>query len=229
MHLKDLLPSLDIGAVEGHLSVETPGAEQGRIKNFRSVGRGHDDNTLVCVEAVHLHQQLVQGLLTFIMSAHRVQPTSLSERIQLVDKDDAWGLFLSLGKEVTHASRPDPYEHLDKIRSAHAEEWDPRLAGYGLGQQCLPGSRGPDDQDPFWNLSSKAAVPLRRLQKFDDLHQLRARLVDPCHIGEGHAGLFLHVDLGLTFADRHQTARRSSNPLHKKHPHTNEHQGREYP
>src|SRR5574337_1445696 len=126
MHLEDLLPTLDIGAIEGHLSVETPGPEQGWIEDLRTVRRGHDDHALVRVEAIHLHQQLVEGLLAFIVSADRVEPTSLSERIQLIDEDDAGRFFLSLGEEVAYTSRPDPYEHLDEIRSAQAEEWHRR-------------------------------------------------------------------------------------------------------
>src|SRR5574337_229132 len=229
MYLEDLLPALDIGTVEGHLSVETTWAKQGRIEDLRAVGRGHDDHALVCVEAVHLHQQLVESLLAFIVSADRVEPASLSERIQLIDEDDTGGFFLSLGEEVAHPSRPDPHEHLHEIRPAEAEEWNPCLPGYSLGQQRFPGPWGPDAQHPLRNFPTKPTVSLGRLQEFDNLHQLSTRLVDPRHIGKGHAGLFLHVHFGLTLADRHQTARRSPDSLHEKHPHTNEDQGREHP
>src|SRR5574337_748639 len=134
MHLKDLLSPLDIGAIEGHLSVETPGAEQGRIEDFWAVRRGHNDHALIGIEAVHLHQQLIEGLFAFIVSAHRIEPTGLSESVQLIDEDDAGSFFLGLGEEVAHPSRPDPYEHLDEIRPAEAEERTPCLSGYGFGQ-----------------------------------------------------------------------------------------------
>ena len=44
------------------------------------------------------------------------------------------------------------------------------------------------------------------MQKIDDLLQLGLAFVHSRDIGKGNAGLFLHVDLGLGFANIHEAA-----------------------
>jgi hypothetical protein len=44
-------------------------------------------------------------------------PAVPSHGIDLVDEDDAWGVLLSLGKEITDPGSPDADEHLDEVRA----------------------------------------------------------------------------------------------------------------
>ena len=59
----------DVRIVDDDLPVEPAGTHQGRIQDIRAVGRGDHDDALVRAEAVHLDEQLVEGLLPFVMPA----------------------------------------------------------------------------------------------------------------------------------------------------------------
>ena len=69
MNLEDLEAALHVGAVEDHLAVELAGAQQRRVEDVRSVGGGDDDHVRVRVEAVHLDEDLVEGLLALVVRA----------------------------------------------------------------------------------------------------------------------------------------------------------------
>lgn len=56
-------------ARQAHLSVKTPRPQQGTVQNVSPVGGCNDDDTGVALEAIHLSQQLVQGLLTLVIAA----------------------------------------------------------------------------------------------------------------------------------------------------------------
>ncbi len=54
-------------------------------------------------------------LLTLIITSAVAAVTALSDRINLIDKDDARRIFLRLLKQVTHTRCSDTDEHLHKI------------------------------------------------------------------------------------------------------------------
>ena len=50
-------------------AVEATGAQQGGVEDVGTVGRGDQDDAAAHVEAVHLHEQLVQRLLALVVAA----------------------------------------------------------------------------------------------------------------------------------------------------------------
>ena len=66
---EDLFPALHIGRAYVHLTVKPSGAEQRRVQDVLPVGGRQDHHALVAAEAVHFHQQLVEGLLPFVVPA----------------------------------------------------------------------------------------------------------------------------------------------------------------
>ena len=69
MDLQDFFSSLDIRRTYHNLAVETSGTHQGRIQDIGTVGGGDHNDALVGAEAVHFHQQLVQGLFSFVVAS----------------------------------------------------------------------------------------------------------------------------------------------------------------
>lgn len=69
VHLEDVQAALQVGALDGDLPVETARAQQRRVQDVRAVGGGDQDHAALDVEAVHLHQQLVEGLLALVVTA----------------------------------------------------------------------------------------------------------------------------------------------------------------
>ena len=89
MDLEDLLAALDVGRVDGDAAVEAAGAQQRRIKDIGSVGRGQDDDAFGAREAVHLGEDLVERLLALVVAAERRATAALAaDRVELVDEDD---------------------------------------------------------------------------------------------------------------------------------------------
>src|ERR1041385_6040647 len=63
VHPQDRLAALHVRSVDGDLPVEAARAQQSGVEDVRPVGRGDQDHAALGVEAVHLHEQLVERLL----------------------------------------------------------------------------------------------------------------------------------------------------------------------
>ena len=117
MDLQDVFTTRKIRVGDRDLAVETTGAQQRRIQNVGTVRRCDEDDALAIAEAVHLHQQLVQGLLTLIVAAAHTCATLTTDGVDLVDEDNAGRVSFRLGEEVTHAGGADADEHFDEVRA----------------------------------------------------------------------------------------------------------------
>ena len=147
---QDLLAALDVGPRHHHLAVEAPGTEERRVEHVGPV-RGRDqDDALVGLEAVHLDEELVERLLALVVAAAESRAAVASDRVDLVDEDDAGRVLLALLEEVAHARGADADEHLDEVGARDREERHVRLAGDRLARAAscrCPG--GPTRSTPF--------------------------------------------------------------------------------
>ena len=101
MYLQDIHPSFKIRSVNDHTSVKTSRTKKSRIKNLRSVGRSKDQKSLGCIKSIHLRKQLVQCLLTLIISAAIAGITAFTNGIDLIDKYDTRSILLGFLEKVT--------------------------------------------------------------------------------------------------------------------------------
>ena len=69
VHPEDLGAILEFGERNYDLAIETPGSKQGGIEDVGPVGGRHHHNALGALEAVHLGEHLVEGLLSLVVSA----------------------------------------------------------------------------------------------------------------------------------------------------------------
>jgi len=67
--LEDLQAPLDVGPAHVDLPVEAAGAQEGGVEDVGPVGGGDQDHPLGGLEAVHLDEQLVQGLLALVVAS----------------------------------------------------------------------------------------------------------------------------------------------------------------
>ena len=72
VHLQDLDAALVVGRVDDDLPVEPAGSQQRRVEDVRPVGGGQHDDALVPGEAVHLGEDLIEGLLALVVTAERI-------------------------------------------------------------------------------------------------------------------------------------------------------------
>ena len=140
VHLEDLVAALQVGAVHGDLPVEPAGAQQRRVQDVGPVGGGDEDDAALDVEAVHLDQQLVEGLLALVVTAAHAGAAVPADGVDLVDEDDGRGVGLGLLEQVADPAGADADEHLDEVRAGDRVERHARLAGHRAGQQRLAGA-----------------------------------------------------------------------------------------
>ena len=186
---QDLGPAPDVGAVEDDLAVEAARAQERRVEDVRPVRGGDDDHVRVRVEAVHLDQDLVEGLLALVVRAAETGATLAADRVDLVDEDDARGVALGLVEEVAHAARADADEHLDELRAGDAEERHAGLTRDGASHQGLAGAGRPDEQHAARDARAERVELLGELQELHDFLELGLGLVDAGHVGERDDGL----------------------------------------
>src|SRR6185312_13617138 len=177
----------DVGVRHDDLAVEAAGAEEGRVEDVGPVGGGDQDDALIGLEAVHLDEELVQGLLALVVAAAEAGAPVAADRVDLVDEDDAGRVLLALLEHVADAAGADADEHLDEVRARDGEERHVRLAGDGAREQRLAGAGRADEEAPFGNLAAQTLEFLWVFQELDDLLQLAFRLIDAGDVVESDA------------------------------------------
>ena len=206
MYLENCDPALEVGAVHNDPPVKTAGTKQGLVQDLRAVGRADNQDTLGGLEAVHLGQELVQGLLTLLISSAVAGITAAADGVDLIDKNNAGSIFIGFFKKVAHSGRAHADIELDEIRAREGEKRHVRLAGNSLGQQGLAGSGRAYQQGALGKLGSDLDIAARVVQEIDDLDQGFLGLVLARDILKGDTGLLLHIFLGRALADTHDAA-----------------------
>ncbi len=68
MDTQDFATATVIGTINGDLTVKATRTQQGGIEDIRTVGCGNDDHAGVAFKAIHFGEELVEGLLAFIVA-----------------------------------------------------------------------------------------------------------------------------------------------------------------
>jgi hypothetical protein len=119
MELEDELTADDVGLVDRHVTVEPAGAQERRVEDVGTVRGADHDDARADIETVHLHEQLVQGLLAFVAAAAASLPALAAGRVELVDEDDRRGDRADPLKQIAHARRAYSHERFDELGTGH--------------------------------------------------------------------------------------------------------------
>lgn len=96
------MPSFDVGQTDEYLSIESTGSQQSRIEHVDPVrGRHHDNIGLRAIEAVHFDEQLIERVLLFAVAAEIASAAFATDRVDLVDEQNARRVLACHGKHVT--------------------------------------------------------------------------------------------------------------------------------
>ena len=202
VNAQDLFAATHVGQRNHHAAVEAAGAQQRRIEHVGTVGGGDQDDAVVGLEAVHLDQQLVEGLLALVVSAAEACATVTADSVDFVDEDDAGGVLLALLEQVADAACAHADEHLDEVGAGDAEERHVGFAGHGAGQQGLAGSGRPDQQHALGNASAELLELLRLAQELDDFLELFLGFIHAGHVFERDLLLLHGEQAGAALAER---------------------------
>ena len=173
--------------IDGDVPVEPAGPQQRRVEHVGPVGRGDDDHRFGRREAVHLAEDLVERLFAFVVTAADARAAHPADGVDLVDEQDARGVFLRGPEHVADAAGPDADEHLDELGAVDREERHARLAGHRPGQQRLAGAGRAHQQHALGNLRPEPLELRRVLQELDDLLQLALGVLHPGDVVERRA------------------------------------------
>ncbi len=122
-NLENAGATLDIGRRHIDLPVKPAGTQEGLIKDVHPVGGGqHDHVRRPRVEAVHLHQELVERVLRLALAAHVAAAALAAHRVDLVDEEDAGRVFARQREHVPDTGRAHAHKHLQELGSGHREE-----------------------------------------------------------------------------------------------------------
>ena len=212
VHLEDLVAAVEVGGVDADLAVEAARAQQRRVEHVGAVGRRDQDDAAAHVEAVHLDQQLVEGLLALVVAAAHAGAAVATDGVDLVDEDDGRGVLLGLLEQVAHAAGADADEHLDEVRAGDRVERHARLAGDGAGEQGLAGAGRAVQQDALGDPGADGLELRGLLEELLDLAELLDRLVAAGDVGERRLRHVLGDQLGLGLGELHDAARRRPGP-----------------
>ena len=197
MNIEYRLTSLYVGIIYRYLAVKASRTEKRRVKNVGTVGSRHDDYPLMRAEAVHLDQQLVERLFSFVVSAAKARSTVASDSVDLIYKYYGCRSFARRLEQVAHTRRTDADVHFNEVRAGDREERHIRLAGNCLCKQGLTGTGRAHQQYAVRYLCAETCKLLRVLEELDDLLKLLLLLVRPRNVLECHLVLFVGVGGGL--------------------------------
>ena len=81
MHFEDVFPATHVGPVDEDLAIKPAGPQQGGIKHLGPVRRCRHNHTAVRIKPVHLDQQGIQGLFTFVVTADHPRAAGFAQRV----------------------------------------------------------------------------------------------------------------------------------------------------
>ena len=206
MHLQDLLASLDIRQTHIDLTVKAAGTQQRLVQNISTVGGRHDDDAIVGLKAVHLHQQLVQGLLALIVTAAQTCAALTTHSIDLINKDDAGHGLFGLVEQIAHAGCTHADVHLHKVRAGDGVEGHTGFTSTSTGQQGLTGTRRAYQQHAMRDTGTQRIELIRALEELHNFLEFLFFLVLTGHIGKGGSLFVLVLVLYLGLAHVHDAA-----------------------
>ena len=197
---EDFFTTLQVGELHRHTAVKTTGTGQCRIQGFGTVGCCQNDDAVVAFEAVHFCQQLIQGLLPFIVAAQVAAFTLLTDGVNFINEHDAGCLFLGLLEQVTNLAGTHAHEHFNELGTTHGEERNIGFTGHSLGQHGFAGTGRAYEQHALRHGGTDVLVLVGVMQVVDNFFQVFLCFVLAGHIGELDAVGRFHINLGVALA-----------------------------
>src|SRR5690242_1119066 len=112
MHLEDLDPALLRRSADRNVPVEAAWAQQRGVENIRPVRGCEYDHEIGLRKAIHLAQNLIERLLTFVVTAAQSRAALPADGVDFVDENDGRRVFLRCPKQIADAAGANAHKHL---------------------------------------------------------------------------------------------------------------------
>ena len=226
MDTQDRKTASEVRTADDDTAVETARTQKRRIEDIRTVRRSEGDDAFVRAEAIHLDQELVQRLFSFVVSAAEAATSLTAHCIDFIDEYDAWCILLCLGKEVTDTGSTNTDKHFYKVRTGDGEEWHPRFTGHRFGKQGLTCPWRADEEHALRDLRTDRRIATRIFQEIHHFGELFLRFVFPSDIREIHMDLAFGGHLRSGLAKAHDTSAAALCLVHDPEPHADQNDDR---
>src|SRR3989338_1411090 len=190
VNFQDIFAVAPVRQVDDDAPVESPRAHERGIKDVGPVARRHNDDFLVRLEAIHLHEDLIERLLALVVAAAHARAAHAAHGIYLIYEYDRGSGFLRDGEKVAHARGADADEHLDELGAGYGEERHARFTRDSPREQGFPGAGGTHQEHALGDARADLDEFLGVLEEVDDLGELRFCFPRARDVGERH---FLHL------------------------------------
>ena len=187
--VEDRLAALEVGLVDHDLAVEAARTQQRRVEDVGPVGGGDEDHAGAGVEAVHLHEQLVERLLALVVTPAEAGAAVAADGVDLVHEDDGRApACLAFSKRSRTRLAPTPTNISTKSEPEIGKNGTPASPATARARSVLPVPGRPEEQHALGDPGAHRLEPGRVLEEVLDLLQLLDRLVAAGHVGERHDG-----------------------------------------
>ena len=216
MDFEDGLAAADVGPIDQHVAVESPG----RSKAGSSVS-GRLVAAMTITPLLDVKPSISTSRALSVCSRSWSPPTMLVPRVLPRASNSSMntmhGALALACSNMSRTRASDADEHFDEIGAREAEERDARLAGDGLGQQRLSGARRTDQQHAPGNPPAQDLILLGGLEEIDHLAEFVDRFVDAGHLVEGDAHFLLGMELAAAASEGDGGARPAHLAEHEEH------------
>ena len=184
---QDVEPALAVGLLDGDVAVEAARPQQGGVEDVDPVGGGQHGDALGGGEAVHLHEQLVEGLLPLVVAAAEAGAPLAAHGVELVDEHDGRAPARAWRNRSRTRAAPTPTR--DSTNSEPEMEKKLALASPATARasRVLPQPGRADEEHALGRQGAHALEGRRLGQVVPDLGQLGDRLVGAGDVEEGGA------------------------------------------
>ena len=147
---EDFEAAVDVGHVDGHLTVEAARPQQRRVEDVGPVGRGEHDEAGVAAEAVHLDQQLRSASARARRCpgrrpAPRLRPAASSSSMKI----SAGAILRALSKRSRTRAAPTPTSDSTKSEPESEKKAASASPAVAFASSVLPVPGGPTSSTPF--------------------------------------------------------------------------------
>ena len=115
MNLEYCFSTSDVRKIDVDLSVKSTWSEQRWIEYVGTVGRRHNDNIVVGLESVHLNKQLIERLLSLVVTTTKTCTTLSADCVYFVYEYYARAVLFCRIKKASYTACAHAHVHFHKV------------------------------------------------------------------------------------------------------------------
>ena len=117
MYFQDSLTVFSLRQTNGCAAVEATRTEKRRVENISTVSGRQDDDVCTGFKSIHFDEDLIECLLTLIVTTAHATTAFSSYCINFINKDDRRSVLFGFLEQIAHPARTNTDKHFHKLTS----------------------------------------------------------------------------------------------------------------